>query len=260
MNASEAEALLDKYYEGETSLAEEQQLRAYFRDPGGVPVHLRSHAAQFGAPEALRTQQTKMAAWEDWLVTYDRSQVREKGNQRWLGFPAGWRVAASITLILLGFGGGVWYNHSRGPVGSPPLAQSEPAQVAAARRVLGFNQAGSTSASERIQVVRQMTNLPEADEELIQILVNTLNFDDNVNVRLAACGALYHFGQTPRVREAFIQSLRVQTDPNVQVALIDALIALEEKRALREMQRLTQDSTVLEVVRLRARQGVGKLI
>jgi hypothetical protein len=260
MNVSEVEALLDKYYEGETSLAEEQQLRAYFRQADQVPAHLRSYAAEFAAPEVLRTQQTQMAAWEDWLATYDRNQARESVRQRWLGFPPAWRVAASVTLILLGFGGGVWYNHSRGPAQPPLITLHEPVQVAAARRVLGFNQAGNTSASERIQVVRQITNLPGADEELIQILVNTLNFDDNVNVRLAACQALYHFGQTPRVREAFIQSLRIQTDPNVQVALIDVLTALEEKRALREMQRLTQDSTVLEIVRLRAQQGVGKLI
>jgi hypothetical protein len=260
MNANEAEALLDKYYEGETSLEEEQQLRAYFRQANQVPAHLRSYAAEFGAPEALRTHKTQMAAWEDWLATYDRTQARESIRQRWLGFPPGWRVAASITLILLGFGGGVWYNHSRGPVESTLSARQAPDQVVAARRVLGFNHTARTSASERIQVMRQITDLPEADEELIQILVNTLNFDDNVNVRLAACQALYHFGQTPRVREAFIQSLRVQTDPNVQVALIDVLIALQEKRALREMQRLTQDSTVLEIVRLRAQQGVGKLI
>jgi hypothetical protein len=260
MNVSEIEALLDKYYEGETSLEEEQQLRAYFRQADQVPAHLRSYAAEFGAPEALRAQQTQMAAWEDWLATYDRNQAQESVRQRWLGFSPGWRVAASVTLILLGFGGGVWYNHSGGPVQPPLATHQEPAPVVAARRVLGFNQSGSTSASERIQVVRQTTQLPEADEELIQILVNTLNFDDNVNVRLAACQALYHFGQTPQVREAFIQSLRVQTDPNVQVALIDVLIALEEKRALREMQRLTQDSTVLEIVRLRAQQGVGKLI
>ncbi len=260
MNVSEVEALLDRYYEGETSVEEEQQLRAYFRQAGQVPAHLQSHGVTFGAPEALRAQKTQMAAWEDWLVTYDRNQAGGSVVQRWLGYPVGWRVAAGITLILLGFGGGAWYNHSRGPDQPPPAAQAAPDQVTAARRVLGFDQTNRTSASERIQVVRQTTHLPEADRELIQLLVNTLNFDDNVNVRLAACQALYHFGQTPGVREAFIQSLRVQTHPNVQVALIDVLIALEEKRALREMQRLTQDSTVLEIVRLRAQQGVGKLI
>jgi hypothetical protein len=62
------------------------------------------------------------------------------------------------------------------------------------------------------------------------------------------------------VREAFIRSLRVQTDPAVQIALIDALTDLQEKRAVEEMQRLVQDEQTLEIVRHRAQQGVGQLI
>ena len=39
------EDLLEKYYNGETSLEEEKLLRKFFREES-VPVHLQSHAGQ----------------------------------------------------------------------------------------------------------------------------------------------------------------------------------------------------------------------
>jgi len=71
---------------------------------------------------------------------------------------------------------------------------------------------------------------------------------------------LYRFKDAPGVREAFIQSLKIQTDPNVQIVLIDILVDIQEKRAVDEMQRLIQDKNTMKVVRLKAEQGIGTLI
>jgi hypothetical protein len=46
MNTREIEALLEKYYEGETTLGEEQALKVFFSDPG-VPDHLAVHRSFF---------------------------------------------------------------------------------------------------------------------------------------------------------------------------------------------------------------------
>jgi hypothetical protein len=46
MNSREIEELLAKYYEGETSLAEEERLRTFFATET-VPPHLASHASLF---------------------------------------------------------------------------------------------------------------------------------------------------------------------------------------------------------------------
>ncbi len=127
------------------------------------------------------------------------------------------------------------------------------------KKVLAFDAMEQTSASDRIQAVNQSYDLDQADHEITQLLVNTLNFDANVNVRLAACQALLHFEREEGVREALIQSLRIQKDPNVQLTLIDALVAIKEKRATTEMQSLARNQQVLEVVRLKAEEGIGVL-
>jgi HEAT repeat protein len=90
-------------------------------------------------------------------------------------------------------------------------------------------------------------------------LVNTLNFDPNVNVRLAACQALTHFASEEEVSEALIQSLAIQTDPNIQISLIEALVAIKEKRAVNQFQQLARNQEVLDVVRLKAEEGVDRL-
>jgi hypothetical protein len=227
-----------------------------------VPAHLQVYAAQFAYPAAVKEQQAGKVAWEEWLATYDRPAKRQNAVQRWLGIPVGWQIAASVLFLLLGFAGGIFYNNrsGAGPAVAESIQERTSEPVLEVTRVLQYNQSGSSTASERIQAIQQSAGFETADGQLIQVLINTMNLDDNVNVRLAACETLYRFGDNPQVREAFIRSLRVQTDPAVQIALIDALTDLQEKRAVEEMQRLVQDEQTLEIVRHRAQQGVGQLI
>ena len=99
-----------------------------------------------------------------------------------------------------------------------------------------------------------------ASDPVVQVLINTLNFDPNTNVRLAAGKALYRLREDPRVGEAFIQSLTIQTDPNVQITLIEALVTLREKRAVPQLEQLAQKPEVLPAVRQQAESGLGQLI
>lgn len=135
-----------------------------------------------------------------------------------------------------------------------------PAQVTSIKKVLAFDSMAQTSASDRIQAVNQSYELDQADREITQLLINTLNFDANVNVRLAACQALMHYENEEGVREALIQSLRIQKDPNVQLTLIESLVAIKERRAATDMQRLARNQQVLDIVRLKAQEGAGVLM
>ncbi|GAA4397979.1 hypothetical protein GCM10023187_08010 [Nibrella viscosa] len=256
--------LLEKYYNGETSLEEEKQLRQYFqREP--IPEHLQSHAGPFRYFAEERNQQpsetmnTRLAAKLDEQVPAGRV----------VKFPA-WtmQLAASVALLIVGFAGGLFYSESQSrqtntqtmtATGNPSNGVDSPAGGHEIKQVLAFEHAEKTSASERIQAVNQCTDLDQADQEITQLLINTLNFDANVNVRLAACQALLRFESEPGVREALIQSLQIQTDPNIQITLIEALVAMKEKRAVNQMQQLLRNRDVLEIVRVKAEEGLNVL-
>lgn len=170
------------------------------------------------------------------------------------------RVAASLVLIAAGVFLG--RNLHWGSADNSSIAASspeKPAHVELAKALNGRN-GQAVSASDRIQLVTNSTKEPVADDNTVQVLLNTLNFDPNPNVRLAACEALYRLRDAPGVREGLANSLPIQTDPNVQIALIDMVVSLRVHRAVPQLQRLAKKADALPVVRAQAEAGIGKLI
>ncbi|WP_428665283.1 HEAT repeat domain-containing protein [Runella sp.] len=245
------EKLLDKYYEGETTLEEERELRDFFQQDD-IPHHLQLHAEQFRYFAKSRKQQPS-AGTSYRIVTQLNTQPKVQPKVRPL-VSWGMRIAAGITLLLVGFAGGLMYTNR-----TSAQAETDNAEVAAMKSALRFEQVNQTSASERIHAVNQSVELGKVDADITQMLINTMNFDENVNVRLAACQALSHFENEPLAREGLIQSLRIQTDPNVQLTLIEILVSIKEKRAAEEMQRLAGNKEVMDVVRMKAEEGVTHL-
>lgn len=242
------EKLLEKYYAGETTLEEEKQLRIFFNNET-VPASLQHHAGPFRVYAENRKEQPSLR-FNHQLNNRLNAQNRVRNLTSW-----SLRLAASVALLAGGFIGGLSYSNRTTSQTGP----NETASTVAIKKTLDFNQIAQTSASERIQAVHQSAELPEANQDITQLLINTMNFDDNVNVRLAACQALMRVPDEPGVREAFIQSLKIQTDPYVQIMLIEALVSIQEKRAIDEMQRLARNQQILEAVRLKAEEGLNHL-
>ena len=91
-------------------------------------------------------------------------------------------------------------------------------------------------------------------------LIHTLDTDPNPNVRLAACEALFRLRADPRVGPALVEALPLQTDPNVQITLIETLVTLREKRAVPGLEQLAKKRDALPAVRQQAESGLGQLI
>jgi hypothetical protein len=245
--------LLEKYYDGETSLEEEKELRIFFQQKD-IPARLQSHAAQFKFFSETRNAQPSLTFSSNLAARLE--PVQASPVRRFTSWIV--RIAAGLALLIVGFSGGLIYNRSNsGSVLS--ISGQDAASVSEIKQMLAFEQTLNTSASERIQAVNQSSELVGKDKEITQLLINTLNFDPNVNVRLAACEALLHFEKEPNVAEALIQSLGIQTDPNMQIMLIEALVAIKEKRAVDQIEQLAKNQQVMDVVRLKAEEGLDRL-
>ncbi|MFB9863204.1 HEAT repeat domain-containing protein [Rufibacter immobilis] len=311
MSFEQIEALLEKYYNGETSLEEENQLKDFFQHTRLLPDHLKAHAIQFEYYAQEEEVELDKFLADDWLfekieqpqMTATPAAPKEKTFFQQYA----WQMAASISLLLVAFWAGNYFRQDSAPnkvaaVQEQPRAQAAPlvteitlfpdtsalaatetdplpAQTAAApepekafpsspRRktntVLASATVAHASASDRLQMVRQELETegltPQESKKVIRQLVKTMNQDNNVNVRLAACEALYRFKDRPEVRKAFIQALGTQTDPMMQLTLIEIVISLKEKNAVPHLQDLSTRDNLLPIIKLKAQEGLGTLI
>jgi hypothetical protein len=93
-------------------------------------------------------------------------------------------------------------------------------------------------ATERLKAVSYTQELNTVDDQVIDALLATLNFDQNENVRLVTLEALIQLAHHPKVREGLVQSLLKQESPLMQVALADAMVKLQEKRSVKQFKAL----------------------
>ncbi|MFD3002800.1 HEAT repeat domain-containing protein [Pontibacter toksunensis] len=248
------EALLQKYYRGETTLTEEKELASYFCQSREWPDHLKVHAALF---QYYTHQQKVQLESDEWLLGKIEELAPAQGKQRFLplsSINSYWQVAASILLLAVTFWAGIQFKQNNSTAQNSEVAALRQ-EVEEMKKVLLV----SSTASERISVVSQQFSA-DPNEELIQVLIHTMNNDSNVNVRLAAAEALYQYNDNANVRDAFIQSLKLQTDPIIQMTLIDMLVTLKEKKAVDQLTQLTQRKYLLPIVKSKAQEGIDILI
>jgi hypothetical protein len=114
-------------------------------------------------------------------------------------------------------------------------------EIAGLRQAVSVSLMNQASSTERLRGVQYSSQVESPSAPLITTLLNKLNNDPNVNIRLAAVEALYVFSDRPAVRDELIASLSEQTSPLVQISLIDLLVEVREGRSLEALRELLQD-------------------
>lgn len=244
--------LLSRYYEGDTTVAEERTLKAELQKPD-LPADLRAEAQLLGwsvEEQAVSAPQSE----QELLELLPLEEVKPARSMwPWLG-----QLAAAVALLLLGYAAGTLLQKPE-----PELASNTTTELTAMREELtelkGLLQQGATT-GQRLQAVSVAAENANPDAELLMALIHTMHFDDNVNVRQAAVEALLNYRQHPQVRQALIHSLSIQTDANVQLMLIQGLTRMQEKEAVPQMQELLKNPDLQQLVRQQLQESISILI
>ncbi|MFC2136924.1 HEAT repeat domain-containing protein [Bacteroidota bacterium] len=112
----------------------------------------------------------------------------------------------------------------------------------------------------KIKAIGYFNGEPRIDEDFLKILQNLLNKDDNVNVRLAAAKALFKYSNQEEVKTILIESLGKQTEPKVQIELINYLVQNNEKQAIELLQMIISNNEANNIVRQYANNGLKVLL
>ncbi|MEO5978186.1 MAG: HEAT repeat domain-containing protein [Chryseolinea sp.] len=144
---------------------------------------------------------------------------------------------ASVTLIV-GFFGGMFLS-------APATENSQIAEmkneISDLKELTMLSLLEKESATDRLKAVSLTEDMDQASHKVTDALLKTLNSDDNVNVRLAALDALRPYSLKSGIRTALIRSIAVQDSPLVQIALAELMAALQEKKSLKELQKVMRD-------------------
>ncbi len=256
MKTDRIKALINKYYEGQTTEYEEQELREFVEDLD-LPEEFLVDKEIFKMYEAMAkdtgTEKSfDLAKAEMKLIDNSNRKIIHQIRMNWLS-----GIAAGFAFLLVGLTIGLLINRQNIDNNQISAMRNDLQEM---KEMVALNNLKNESASDRIMAAYQVKQLDKADNELLDALINTLTMDNNVNVRMAAADALYKFGDNDKVRNAFINSLSIEKDPNLEIKLIDMLVNLREKRALPALQNVMNNDEKLDVVRQRAAQGMSKLI
>ncbi|MEP2772791.1 MAG: HEAT repeat domain-containing protein [Fulvivirga sp.] len=167
-----------------------------------------------------------------------------------------WQVAAAVSILVVGLLGGYWLTTNSQEKEQLMALQRE---MEATKKMVMMALNDQNSASQRMLGVNASYELKTADGDIVDALIETMNTDDNVNVRLAAINALANFKNEPSIRNALIASLEKQEDPIVQITLINLMVEMKEKGAIEELKEIIEDSTNIESVKDEAHMAVFKL-
>ncbi len=150
------------------------------------------------------------------------------------------KVAASLALLLGAYYMGVLAQSQKGER-ELALLQEEGLQM---KQTAMLSLMENRSASKRIQGVGLVGDFERLDPEIIKALGDRLLYDENDNVRLTAFEALSKFTDSKAVKQLMIEALESERNPSIQIAIIQVLSEIQEKKAAAPMKRLLeQEST-----------------
>lgn len=184
--------------------------------------------------------------------TFLAAEISKKEDSKIIFFDSIYfKVAAAVLMLIVA--GGVGYFISERQNENQLIGKSEEAhsvmlaklenQYSVSERLIGINEVYQTS----------------ADDELIGALIKLMNEDTNTNVRMAAIEALVKFYDEPQVKNALIDALTTQTDPLVQMELIQILVYKKEQEAVKPLENIIKDDQTLQAVKDEAYAGLFSL-
>lgn len=255
MNCQEAKPLLPEYWDNALRPAERATLEAHLE----TCPDCRGEASELGRVWTMLTDLPPEAPGVAMRQRfYDRFDAYRQGfGERRKSWFSGWRLPApafSMAMLIAGVCAGHFW-----PVRDDGRLTQLRTEVNSMRQLVALSLLQQQNATDRLQGVNWTYRVERSDTEVLSALLQTVNHDPNVNVRLAAVDALRSFADSPVVRRSLSQALLKQESPLVQIAIIDQLVALKDTQGRPALDQLAQDRKVNAAVRQHAEWALKQI-
>ncbi len=259
MEKNQREELISKYNEGVADPTEVLQIEQLI-ESGEIQLH------QLHELRLLDEQILKLNDAQPSLRLDDKFYASLREEKKWVAKETfsfslpDWnilipRLAFSLVLMIVAFTGGYLLRPS-----SSGEVRELTQEVSDLKEMMMLSLLERESATDRLKAVSLSTEMDQVSQKVTIALFKTLNEDENANVRLAALEALTAYSKDSEVRKELIKSISIQDSPLVQVALAELMVAIQEKKSVKELQKLLQDEKTPKEVKNKIKNSINILI
>ncbi|MDQ1471909.1 MAG: hypothetical protein QOJ99_3389 [Bryobacterales bacterium] len=248
---------------GELDAPQEAKLRQHLSGCAECSAEMSQLSALWDRLADLPAPEPSHALAVRWESTLD-SLIASRRQKSWRFSLASlwperpvWQVTIAVACLALGLAGGSFVNGKRGDSRTEIAALRE--EVANTKEMVALSLLQQQSAGERLRGVDYTVRMRTVEPDVVSALIQAVNHDSNVNVRLAAIDALSRVSGNPQVRQSMVQSLGEQDSPMVQAALIDYLVDARDRGAVDTLKRLAGRRDLNPSVRQRADRAMQQL-
>jgi len=217
---------------------------------------------EFKAPEPSADMQVNFQAMlNDFKAAEEAkigfwSKLKEQLSTAWILQPR-LPFAYSLLIVFACVFGAYWFTHNNK---QEEQMKELSAQVHDLKQTMMLALLDNPSASERMRAVSYTDEIKHMDTKIIDALLETLNNDPNVNVRLTTLDALTKLVNHPEVRQGLIQSITEQDSPLMQSAIADVMLKLQEKKSVGKFKELLKQKNIDNGVRAKINSTIKSLI
>lgn len=260
MNTTKSE-LIAKFRSGVLTVEEQHQLELMI-EKGEIFLHELEELDQL--QDQLMALESPVPSLEvdNKFYAMLADQKKSARSARWwqqLKFPELMpRLGLAVGMLLIGIVAGYLIRPNTSNDGDQISKLSD--EVTSLKEMMMFSLLEKESASDRLKAVSLTQEMDQASQKVTAALIQTLNNDDNVNVRLAALDALQPYVKDSSIRQELIQSIALQRSPLVQVALAELMVAIQEKSSVSELKKLLKDKKTPHDVKKKIEESIDVLI
>ena len=262
MDRENIQRLLDRFHSGEATDAESKQIERLISEGTLSLEDFDDLAAMENRINLLESPEPSPSLDRGFYAMLSAEQAKNQPARRTNFFS--WpqlvpRLAFASLMLFAGLAAGYFL---RAPQSVPVNDQIEglSQQVSELQEMMMLSLLEKGSATERLKAVGLTQQMDEASKKVTTALIQTLNQDENVNVRLAALEALKPYATDSSVREALIRSISMQESPMVQISLAELMVALQEKAAVQEFEKIVESENTPAEVKKKLKQTIDVLI
>src|SRR5581483_12023803 len=176
-------------------------------------------------------------------------------NALWPRRPV-WQASIAASCLIAGLLIGALWQHEKHDDRQMAALRSE---VETTRELAALSLLRQQSATERLRGVDYSQRMPTLEPRVASALIEAVNHDSNVNVRLAAIDALARAADDAGVRQSLAASLAQQDSPMVQAALIDYLVDSRDASAAAALRQFSSRADLNEAVKQHAELAARRL-